>query len=167
MSETTTSAMKSGLDLTDIEGRKAAGLPEIMPIDWLKLDSSKAEKLRAIADVDFTSSTGIRVGRSVSPWPLICAPLSAVEAEHNRSLSVVTDLRNSIGKVKDMPNLYAEAIEALDNAESSLLRSSQRLPITHARAHEAVAIIAEHLYEAGFVARPGVTLQQDGPEVGV
>lgn len=166
MSESATRPKQASIDLTALDGRRAAGLPEIMPIDWLQLAPSKAERLRSILDVDFTSSTGIRVGRSVSPWPLISAPLSAVEAEHKRSLGVVSDLRGSIARVKDMPSLYAEAAEALDKAEATLLKSTLRLPITHSRTQEAMDIIAEHLYEAGFVARPGANLHQE-PEIGL
>ena len=167
MAETAANSLRVDADLTAIEGRKAAGLPEIVPINWLSLNPARAEQLRSIVDVDFTSSTGMRVGRSVSPWPLICAPLAMVEAEHNRHLRQVTELRSSVDKVKDMPNLYAEVIEALDKAEKDLLQASQRLPVTHERAQRAMTIVAEHLYDAGFIARPGVRVQPEGPELGV
>ena len=161
MSNDKRSALPVGVDLTNIKGRQNVGLPEIVPISWLRLDPVRAEQLKAIADVDFTSSTGMMAGRNVSPWPLLCASLAAVEAEHNRTMSAVVDLRTSVGKVKDMPMLYAEAVNALGQAEVALLKSSQRLPITFSRTVEAISLVAEHLYEAGFVARPGLTVQPE------
>jgi hypothetical protein len=166
MSNDKNSALPVGVDLTNIKGRQNVGLPEIVPIGWLRLDPGRAEQLNAIADVDFTSSTGMMAGRNVSPWPLLCASLAAVEAEHDRIMKSVATLRNSVVKVKDMPMLYAEAVVSLDRAEGALLKSSQRLPLTFSRTVEAISLVAEHLYEAGFVARPGVVVQpEEGPNL--
>jgi hypothetical protein len=151
-------------DLTTIRGRQHAGLPEIMPVDWLNMPSDKTARLREVVDIDFTSSTGIAVGKVVSPWPAIAAALAVVQSEHVNITRTVNDMRRSAENLRSMPDLHKEALRSLQEAEMALLRSSTRLPSTTARTQEAMQVVADHLYETGVVVRPGVERRPDTPD---
>lgn len=147
-------ALNGAIDITTRQGRQALGLPEVMPATWLRLPPDKAGKLAEIIDIDLRPSSGIMVGKVVSPWPALSASLSAVTVEHKKLLETVAELKRAADVVSSMPNLHAETKAVLQAAQSALSKSAERITLAAERTKQAALIVAEHLIEAGWIKGP-------------